>query len=644
MTFSKLVSVGCMQLIKITWLSFDYICGCHWNIHDTWNKLLDLRNNLITTVEQLTFKNFTLLAWLRLSANSITSLPGFALHMPLTTLSHVYIDGNRIVSLNNFAFAGLRTHYMILNNNELTEFPCLSNITKLDNLFLYGNPISTVPTDCGQWWGKLMGLNLGRTRLASLDNITEYTQEIRFMHTNGVPVILSDDTFRNTPNLEVAFLRRVNQFPQFYSSKATLKLIIIEGRAVHCIQEEYLDGMNAVKTFKLWHTSVVQLPHPGCSNTSYENRTARGYFESLQNISIFMSNLEKLPSFHHSPQLFSMKIQYHRINTINDSEIPELKSLYEWNLYHGKLLHFPNLTSLGYNNSLVILQLGRNKISSVPCFPDSFKMNNLARIVLHYNRISYICSMDFAPNVITLNLTGNLLIGNIFVGSTNVPLYNLHTISARLNNMEQINDSGLHVIQSCQVLQMGGNKIKQFPNIKLIASTAVHIELLSNLIPDMPCAALAYMVHLVTLHLDNNIVSHICPLLHTMAPNLTYLGLSGNRLLEIPDLRMPPRLQTTRVILDGNPFRCLATLCWMLFVPKDSHLQLELGDTSCTDHENTTKNIFAGLSEECKCKALVHFSVSWSSSISVDNLREKKYPLLYSGNFSATYYQLHMSR
>ena len=111
---------------------------------------LDLRNNLITTVEQLTFKNFTLLAWLRLSANSITSLPGFALHMPLTTLSHVYIDGNRIVSLNNFAFAGLRTHYMILNNNELTEFPCLSNITKLDNLHLYGNPISTVPTDCGQ--------------------------------------------------------------------------------------------------------------------------------------------------------------------------------------------------------------------------------------------------------------------------------------------------------------------------------------------------------------------------------------------------------------------------------------------------------------------------------------------------------------
>ena len=128
---------------------------------------LDLRNNLITIIEPRVIQNFTLLTWLYLSMNLITSLPEFSLCVPHTRLSHVYIDGNRLAMLNN--------HYLMLSYNELTKFPCLNNITELYKLHLGGNPISTVPIACGQWWGKLRGLNLGRTRLTSLDNILKYT-------------------------------------------------------------------------------------------------------------------------------------------------------------------------------------------------------------------------------------------------------------------------------------------------------------------------------------------------------------------------------------------------------------------------------------------------------------------------------------
>ena len=563
---------------------------------------LDLRSNLITTIEPHTFKNFTKLKFLYFTANSITALDEFSLHAPLTRLHKVCIDGNPLDTLNSRAFAGMQADNLILNYNVVTEFPCLNDIILLYHLNLYGNPISTVPTGCGQWWSKLLTLDLGQTKLTSLDNITKYTPRLSSVRAHGVPLVLSNNTFRNTPNLKWVYLKDVNHFPQFHASKSMLETIHIEGKSLRCIEEEHLDGMTAVTTFKLWHTSVDLLPHPGCSNTSYENRTANGYFQSLQNISIYQSKLEHIPSLHRASQLFSMRLRYNSISMINGSEIPELRHLYEWNLYYGKILHFPNLTILGYDSSLTMLQLSKNKISSIPCFHDNFKLYNLAKIVIHHNLINYICNMDFAPNIKSLDLTYNLLIGKFFVQPSNGPLHNLHTISARFNNIDQIYDSDFLVIQSCQELHMGWNGINQFPNIKLIASTAINIELLHNVIPDVPCNALDNMGELATLHLDDNIISFVCPLLLNLAPKLIHLGLSRNRLLEISDLRLPVRIKPTRVLLDGNPFRCLTTLCWMLFVPEDGHLQLELGDTNCTDDENAMKNIFTGIAAECRCK------------------------------------------
>ena len=563
---------------------------------------LDLRSNLITTIEPRTFKNFTELKLLYFTANSITALNEYSLSAPLTRLHKVFVDGNPLHTLNSHAFAGMQADHLIMKYNEITEFPCLNDIIFLYHLHLYGNPISTVPTECGQWWHNLLSLDLGQTRLTSIDNITKYTPRLSRVQAHGVPLVLSRDTFRNIQNLNWVYLKDVNQFPQFYASKSALIKIHIEGKSVRCIDEEHLDGMNAVKTFKLQHTSVDLLPHPGCSDTSYQNRTVHGYFQSLQNISIYQSKLKNIPSLHRASQLFSMRLRYHTISMINDSEIPQLRHLYEWNLYYGKILHFPNLTSLGYDSSLTVLHLSKNKISSIPCFHDNFKLHNLAEIVLHHNLIDYICNMDFAPNIKSLDLTYNLLIGKFFVQPSNGPLHDLHTISARFNNIDQIYDSDFLVIQSCQELQMGWNRINQFPNIKLIASTAVNIELRHSLIPDVPCNALDTMGELATLHLDDNIISFICPLLLNLAPKLIHLGLSRNRLLEISDLRLPVRIEPTRVLLDGNPFRCLATLCWMLFVPEDGHLQLGLRDTNCTDDENTVKNIFTGVAAECRCK------------------------------------------
>ena len=567
---------------------------------------LDLRNNLITTIQPYTFTNFTALRNLYFTSNSITSIPDFALQTPFAQLWRLLLDRNHVAMLNNYSFAGINARYLILRNNELTEFPCLNNITWLHNVDLSGNPISSVPFRCGQWWSKLQKLVLTQTRLTSFDNITKYTTGLRHLEATQVSINISKDTFRNTHDLYKVIIRDVNRFPWFYSNKAVMDYIELGGKSMDCIDEEQLHGMNAVRTFRLSQTSVVLVPHPGCSNKSFENGTAHGYFKSLKSILIEDSNLEKLPSLQCASKLVSMYLRRNRIRMVDDAQIHGLPALYDWKLSHNNITYFPNLTFFGSNNSLTILELHENKIPSIPCFPDEIKLYNLVRIILHDNIINYICNINFAPNIEYIDLTRNAITGNIFKGFT-TPQLNLHSISTRFNNLDIINDSDLRYIQNCQVLRMEHNKIKQFPTVKLIATSAVHIDLRENLIPDVPCDTLDEMEKLTALYLDDNTITYMCPLLLTFAPKLSHLGLSDNRLLEMPDLRLPVRMQPTRVSLHNNPFRCVVTMCWMLFVPHDNPLMLEFGNTRCRVREDSTKYIVAGLTAECTCKIICIF-------------------------------------
>ena len=484
-------------------------------------KSLDLSNNRILTIGPFAFENFTVLHMLDFAANSINSLPDFAFYAPLTMLSQVHIDGNRLVALNNYTFAGMRANDVFLGHNELVEFPCMNGVVLLHGIDVNGNPISRIPPGCGQWWSKLHKVELTQTRLTSLDNITKYTPELEQLVAIGVTLTLSNETFRNTPKLHKVIIRDVSQFPWFFSNKATLLHVELRGKTVNRIHVEQINGMNAVHTFELRNTSITR---------------------------------------------------------------------------------FLNLTALGNNNSLRILKLTDNRISSIPCFPAETKLTHLVELVLKNNLINHVCNMNFAPHIEILDLVNNVLIGNIFTDFTNVPLLNLHQISLASNNIERIEDSDLFVIQNCQGFGLKYNKIKKFPNIKFVASNAVSINLGVNLIPDVPCKALSNMENLTTLRLNANKISYVCPLLLALAPKLTFLAIDGNRLVELSDFRVPVRMHSTEVRLNHNLYKCLASLCWMIFVPSDNPLLLRLGNALCWDHEGIKRDMVEGLTTECTCK------------------------------------------
>ena len=276
----------------------------------------------------------------------------------------------------------------------------------------------------------------------------------------GAHVTVSNDTFKNTPHLHTVIMRDANQFPRFYSSISTLLYVDLGGRAIHCIEEALLDGMTAVRYFRLWHTSIVRFPHPGCSNRTYENGTVNGYFQSLINFTIDNSNLKELPSFSNVPQLERLILHYNKLTTFHDADMSKLNSIYQWQIWRDSLTIFPNLTFLGANSSLTIFQLTENGIATVPCFPGGFTMHNLTHIDLQNNRIDYICNLNFAPNINALYLTGNLLVGMVFMESITVTLLSLHSFSMRFSDIDHVSDSALNVIQNCRVLQMDQSKIR----------------------------------------------------------------------------------------------------------------------------------------------------------------------------------------
>ena len=193
-----------------------------------------------------------------------------------------------------------------------------------------------------------------------------------------------------------------------------------------------------------------------------------------------------------------------------------------------------------------------------------------------------------------------------------MPLSNLYRIAIVSIRMESLSDSILRVAYKSSMLKAESNKINLFPNIKLIARSVVRIWLQSNLISDVPCTALDQMEKLEYLNLDQNVITYLCPMLITQATKLATLILNNNQLLEVADVRGPTRMQPTRVWLKRNPLRCLASMCWMLFVAEDSNLQLGLQCIECLDAVDIWTDMTAGLTVECACK-FIYPLLEWSN-------------------------------
>ena len=142
---------------------------------------LYLNNNRLTTLPATSFADLSSLTTLHLGQNRIATLPAptgsagtySGLFNGLRSLERLYLNSNRLTGLNGNSFRGLAelTH-LSLRNNRLATLPAgsggngfLSDSSKLQSLWLYGNQLSSLPDDL----------------LTGLDSLTEL-----LLHSNAV--------------------------------------------------------------------------------------------------------------------------------------------------------------------------------------------------------------------------------------------------------------------------------------------------------------------------------------------------------------------------------------------------------------------------------------------------------------------------
>ena len=84
-------------------------------------------------------------------------------------LTHLRLNSNRLSALPSDLFSDLEDLVLLtLSKNQLEELPDLSNNTKLGNLWLYSNELTTLPDNAFSELSKLKGLWLQSNQIASI--------------------------------------------------------------------------------------------------------------------------------------------------------------------------------------------------------------------------------------------------------------------------------------------------------------------------------------------------------------------------------------------------------------------------------------------------------------------------------------------
>ena len=212
-----------LTYLRILWLHnnrLDSIDGAAFAGLNTLSELY-LNNNRLTTLPATLFADLFSLTTLHLGQNRIATLPAptgsagtySGLFNGLRSLKRLNLNSNRLTGLNGNSFRGLAelTH-LSLRNNRLATLPTgnngnsfLSDSSKLQSLWLYGNQLSSLPD----------GLFTG------LDSLKEILLHSNAVATFTLPVKIEANPIPRQNNLRVT-VRLPVPAPQSMSIKVTV--------------------------------------------------------------------------------------------------------------------------------------------------------------------------------------------------------------------------------------------------------------------------------------------------------------------------------------------------------------------------------------------------------------------------------------
>ncbi|VEN53503.1 unnamed protein product [Callosobruchus maculatus] len=370
-------------------------------------EVLNLSNCQIEFIERNSFEGLTDLRQLDLSNNAITILePGTFQHLPVQELT---LGGNRIHTLRNRSFHNMADLRMLnlsdlgvseleshtffnlpaletidLSSNSVNAIPeeLFVNCEKLQELFLHGNPITSLAPFSNKLKINLMTLSFANSMLAHrIQNIN--LKEIKIIDSH-MPVLkngsfkglynLYDLNFQNILVDEIesgAFetlynLKELNCTELFNTTKnirfgtfkglRSLEMLALSELSIETLESGAFIGLNSLKELFLDHNNISEL-----------NKSSFVGLDSLKNLDLSYNSIGSIlkEMFDGIVALKALYLEYNNISSINaDSfnELPLLEKLY----INGNQLQVLDKDLFAHNSKLAVLYIQENKIKELP--------------------------------------------------------------------------------------------------------------------------------------------------------------------------------------------------------------------------------------------------------------------------------------
>jgi len=177
-----------------------------------------------------------------------------------------------------------------------------------------------------------------------------------------------------------------------------------------------------------------------------------------------------------------------------------------------------------------------------------------------------------------LKLNGNKLTALPGEAFSSLGLLNLINLRLRFNNIVTVHKNAFKNLKKLQVLVLDYNQIPSLDAETFRDNKELEIISLSNNpIKRLEDGLFTNMSQLANVEVENCELSYIGPKTFENVPNLYYLYLNGNKLVQV-DFSVLLPLKNLRMILDKNPWKCDCKLRslrdWMVKGALDSSIEL----------------------------------------------------------------------
>ena len=333
------INVYCYQNPNKGLTSFPTI-----NAHGT--TMINLKNNLLTTIPNNAFDPFTAVEVINLSNNRLTEIPNVT---PVaSTLTRLWLNENRLTALTGSIVNSLvALEVLWLNDNSINSLPYLTGLIKLESFNAKFNAISHLHSGTFQALHCLNAIDLSDNPITSDTSLS-------------LPPVLTKLTLLNT---------RYSTFTVDCHEACMLDTIKISS---------YLsNGPNVDEVLTYIQRYIVidsQL-----DDTAINSPTAIGLFSSLILVNLKNNSLSQFPDFHGSK------------NTLEEIHL------------HHNVITAINVLRMKDITQLRILDLSYNLLTSVSEFPIA---TLVSLTLVNFNNNSLICdSLSFWSCSITMNTT-----------------------------------------------------------------------------------------------------------------------------------------------------------------------------------------------------------------------------------------------